>query len=367
MPSKITVCEQCGVGWITKGQRKWYPWCWHCGCAWGNAAASTSESEDSQVRAWPAKPAKARQIRQAQRAAEHQAAGQVTKPVFKALHKVWSTLPTEAKEAISKAGFAAKPSPPPGLPASGGQMKGGAGKGRVAFAVADGGGDSSQAEVVKSLYASASDAQRELLTQLGIAEPAEQPPDLAALCKQHISSLPEDIRKLVEEPPEKPPTPQEVMSEKSRQFKVATADLRDLIFKKSALQLRLNKHKDQYTSMLEDMQGINEKLDARQKEVSSLQLELQSSVNDAPAPEALPDAAEALVKQVEAMDVDQLEAYRKRLFEAFDEAAKRRRTEVPDQHSPPPSQAPPGQGLSNPQAEGGKRRSRSRGRSTQQG
>eukprot|EP00439_Symbiodinium_sp_Y106_P001442 s9743_g1.t1 len=159
-------------------------------------------------------------------------------------------------------------------------------------------------KAVKSLYASASDAQRELLTQLGIAEPAEQPPDLAALCKQHISSLPEDIRKLVEEPPEKPPTPQEVMSEKSRQFKVATADLRGLIFKKSALQLRLNKHKDQYTSMLEDMHGINEKLDARQKEVSSLQLELQSSVNDAPAPEALPDAAEALVKQVEAMDAD---------------------------------------------------------------
>ena len=112
MPSKITVCEQCGVGWITKGQRKWYPWCWHCGCAWGNAAASTSESEDSQGWAWPAKPAKARQIRQAQRAAEHHAAGQVTKPVFKALHRVWSTLPTEAREAISKAGFTAKPTPP---------------------------------------------------------------------------------------------------------------------------------------------------------------------------------------------------------------------------------------------------------------
>ena len=314
-----------------------------------------------------AKPAKARQIRQAQRAAEHHAAGQVTKPVFKALHRVWSTLPTEAREAISKAGFTAKPTPSPGLPASGSQIRGGAGRGRVAFVAADGGGDLSQAEAVKSLYASASDAQRELLTQLGIAEPAEQPPDLAALCKQHISSLPEDIRKLVEEPPEKPPTPQEVMSEKSRQFKVATADLRGLIFKKSALQLRLNKHKDQYTSMLEDMHGINEKLDARQKEVSSLQLELQSSVNDAPAPEALPDAAEALVKQVEAMDVDQLEACRKRLFEAFDEAAKRRRKEVPDQSSPPPSQAPTGQGSSNPEAEGDKPRSRSRGRGTQQG
>ena len=43
----------------------------------------------------------------------------------------------------------------------------------------------SQAEAVKSLYASASDAQRELLTQLGIAEPAEQPPDLAALASTH--------------------------------------------------------------------------------------------------------------------------------------------------------------------------------------
>ena len=33
---------------------------------------------------------------------------------------------------------------------------------------------------------------------------------------------------------------------------------------------------------------------------------------------------ETLVKQVEAMDVDQLEDYRKRFFEVFDEAAKRK-------------------------------------------
>ena len=366
MPSKITVCEQCGVGWITKGQRKWYPWCWHCGSAWGRAAASTSESEEAQAWTWPAKPAKSRQFRQAQRAAEHRAAGQVTKPVFRALHKVWSTLPMEAKEAISKAGFEAKPNPPPGLPAAGGQTQGGVAKGRVAF-VSEGGGDQSQAEAVKSLFASASEAQRELLTQPGFTAPAEPPLDLAALCKQHISSLPEDIRKLVEEPPEKPPTPQEVMSEKSKQFKVAAADLRDLIFKKSALQLRLNKHKEQYTSMLEDMQGINEKLDVRQKEVTSLQVELQSSVDATPGPEALPDATETLVKQVEAMDVDQLEDYRKRFFEVFDEAAKRRRTAEPAPTGPPPSQTIPGQGSTPSELEGGKPRSRSRGRGTQQG
>ncbi|CAE7709065.1 unnamed protein product, partial [Symbiodinium necroappetens] len=302
-------------------------------------------------------PLKARQIRQAQRAAEHHAAGQVTKPVFKALNRVWSTLPEEAKEAISKAGFEVKPSPPPGLPASGRQQRGGTGKGRVSFAV-EGSGDSGQAETVKSLFASASDAQRELLAQLGFVEPEEQPIDLTALCKQHISSLPEDIRKFVEEPPERPPTPQEVMSEKSRLFKVATTDLRDIIFKKSALQLRLNKHKEQYASMLEDMQSINEKLDARQKEVSSLQLELQSSVNASPAPEALPDAAEALVKQVEAMEVDQIDEYRKRIVLAFDEAAKRRRTDAPDNKPAPPSPAPPEQGPGQQEAsEGAKARS----------
>ena len=317
--------------------------------------------------AWPARPLKARQIRQAQRAAEHQVTGQVTKPVFKALNRVWSTLPEEARGAISKAGFEVKPSPPPGLPASGRQQRGGIGRGRVSFAV-EGSGEPGQAETVKSLFASASDAQRELLAQLGFVEPEEQPIDLAALCKQHISSLPEDIRKLVEEPPERPPTPQEVMSEKSRLFKVATADLRDIIFKKSALQFRLNKHKEQYATMLEDMQSINDKLDARQKEVSSLQLELQSSVNASPAPEALPDAADALIRQVEAMEVDQIDEYRKRIVLVFDEAAKRRRTDVPDQKNSPPSPVPPGQGPAQHEAEeGDKARSRSRGRGTQQG
>ena len=208
------------------------------------AAASTSESEEAQAWTWPAKPAKSRQFRQAQRAAEHRAAGQVTKPVFRALHKVWSTLPMEAKEAISKAGFEAKPNPPPGLPAAGGQTQGGVAKGRVAF-VSEGGGDKSQAEAVKSLFCLGFRGTARASHSAGILQPPVEPPlDLAALCKQHISSLPEDIRKLVEEPPEKPPAPQEVMSEKSKQFKVAAADLRDLIFKKSALQLRLNKHKE---------------------------------------------------------------------------------------------------------------------------
>ena len=98
-----------------------------------------------------------------------------------------------------------------------------------------------------------SDEQRELLISLGLKAPEEPQPDLTALCKQHISSLPEDTRKLLEDPPEKPPTPQEVMSETSKKFKIATAELRDLIFKKSALQLRLKRggrvHRSEFWSL----------------------------------------------------------------------------------------------------------------------
>ena len=170
----------------------------------------------------------------------------------RALATVWDALPGPAKQAIEQAGWQPRPpAPPPGLGGKGNQSKhegarqpkGGAGKGRGAGGVAEAGAAAAHAEATKSLFASVSDEQRDLLIQLGLKAPEEPQPDLTALCKQHISSLPEDTRKLVEDPPEKPPTPQEVMSETSKKFKIATAELRDLIFKKSALQLRLNKHK----------------------------------------------------------------------------------------------------------------------------
>ena len=95
--------------------------------------------------------------------------------------------------------------------------------------------------------------------------------------------------------------------------------------------------------MLDDMKAVNEKLDERQKLVSSLQLELQSSVAAAPVPDALPEAAEALAKQVEAMDVDQLDEYRQRMFEAIDEAVKRRRIAAPGPKPEVPNSGQQGQ------------------------
>ena len=170
----------------------------------------------------------------------------------------------------------------------------------------------------------------------------------------------------MDEPPEKPQTAQELMSEKSKKFKLATADLRDVIFKKSALQLRLNKHKELYAAMLEDMKSINEKLEDKQKAVSSLQIELQASVDVAQVPEALPEATEVLAKQIEAMEVEQLDEYRQRLLEVVDEAVKRRRTEPPTSTNPQPIPNPAGRGADQQAAEdAGENRSRSRGRCTQ--
>ena len=218
--------------------------------------------------------------------------------------------------------------------------------------------------MTKALFASVSDEQRELLIQLGLKAPAEPPPDLTALCKHHINSLPAAIRQLVEDPPEKPLTPQEVMSDKAKKFKIATAELRDLIFKKSSLQLRLDRHKEQFAKMLEDMKAVNESLDERQKMVSTLQVELQSSVAAAPAAEALPEAAEAFAKQVESMEVDQLDEYRQRMVDAIDEAVKRRRTEAPVRPTPAQTGPEPRKEVEEGEV---KSRSRSRGRGAQQG
>ena len=365
------VCKKCGPSsWIFQDRVGANPFCQKCGCQWPkqqtpkHSAVSGAEwaNRGDPNRVWKNKGPK-------------RAGNAPVGAAQRALVSVWDALPGPAKQAIEQAGWQPRPlESPPGLGGKGNQSaaevcrapKGGAGKGRGAVKAAESGNDEGHAEAVKSLFASASEEQRGLLTQLGLQEPAEAPPDLAALCKQHINSLPPDIRKLVDETPEKPQTAQELMSEKSKKFKLATADLRDLIFKKSALQLRLNKHKELYTAMLEDMKSINEKLEDKQKAVSSLQIELQASVDVAQVPEALPEATEVLAKQIEAMEVEQLDECRQRLFEVVDEAVKRRRTEPPASTNPQPSPNPAGRGAGQHAAEDtGENRSRSRGRSTQ--
>ena len=375
MSRAYLVCKHCGPSsWIFQDRVGSNPFCQKCGCQWPKvhrqqpSAVSGAEwaSRGAQPRVWKDKGPKVSRDR---------ASAAPVGAAQKALSQVWASLPVTAQQAIEKAGWQPRSlSPPPGLGGKGNrdqegkrQPKGGAGKGRGAVDVQEAGAES-RAEVTKALFASVSDEQRELLIQLGLKAPAEPPPDLTALCKHHInSSLPAAIRQLVEDPPEKPLTPQEVMSDKAKKFKIATAELRDLIFKKSSLQLRLDRHKEQFAKMLEDMKSVNESLDERQKLVSTLQVELQSSVAAAPTVEALPEAAEAFAKQVESMEVDQLDDYRQRMVDAIDEAVKRRRTEAPvrpERSAPVPTGQEPRKEVEEGEV---KSRSRSRGRGVQQG
>ena len=111
---------------------------------------------------------------------------------------------------------------------------------------------------------------------MGVEQPTQPTPDLTELCRQHIDALPESIKTLLEKQtePEKAPT----VTETSRKFKVATADLRELILKKSTLQLKINKTKAAYTDLLTEMQQLQETLSKQQQEVTALQQELQDRV-----------------------------------------------------------------------------------------
>ena len=73
MPSKFMVCEHCGIGWIYKSEKAWYPQCWYCARAWKAERAVQLQEDWSEWGLWGPKQRKRAQ-RQAQRAAEHQAA-----------------------------------------------------------------------------------------------------------------------------------------------------------------------------------------------------------------------------------------------------------------------------------------------------
>ena len=117
-----------------------------------------------------------------------------------------------------------------------------------------------------------------MLKLMGVEQPTQPTPDLTELCRQHIDTLPESIKLLLEKQnePERAPT----VTETSRKFKVATADLRELILKKSTLQLKINKTKTACTDLLLEMQQLQDTLSKQQQEVTILQQELQDRVQE---------------------------------------------------------------------------------------
>ena len=150
-------------------------------------------------------------------------------------------------------------------------------------------------ELVRSLWDSAEQDQRQVLEKLGLAPKPQPKTSLRELCKLHAPDLPKEIQDLLEEPPAPKPTVRQAVETANKQFKEATAKLREAIVQKSDLQSKVDKVKDQYMGLLRQLQDANEVIMKAQQLVQAKQTALQEAVRD-DLVEIEDETAEALKK-----------------------------------------------------------------------
>ena len=356
---KYHVCRSCEGDWCWERDLWRHTHCNVCGSqfprpktSWNKGAGKTRQWELE----WPALPNASQQRNWVSQSAKP------AKKVYGALNQVWNFIPEDAQQAIASAGFrvqldsnAAGPgnSKGNGKPSQGAKGEKGPGKGKgypPAKELAP-----AQVEIAKGLFESATEEQKDVLKLMGVEQPAQPTPDLTELCRQHIDALPESIKMLLEKQtePEKAPT----VTETSRKFKVAAADLRELILKKSTLQLKINKTKTTYTDLLTEMQQLQEVLSKQQQEVTALQQELQDRVQaEQPPPgPSLLQTLQDLGVQISDEQAAKLAGFRFQVAEAEDAKLPAESEKDP----PPPGnlptdmdlESPPGLQPSNPNKE----------------
>ena len=108
------------------------------------------------------------------------------------------------------------------------------------------------------------EALRSQLEAMGVkaAEPAP-PPDLPTLSKEHLQSLPTDLKEAVEKIVE----PQKSEPPLNQKVKQAVGTLKQLSEKKASIQVRADTVKQQYTQLLQDLKEIQAKIETAQKEL----------------------------------------------------------------------------------------------------
>lgn len=105
------------------------------------------------------------------------------------------------------------------------------------------------------------------LESLGIKPPEPNPePDLTDVLKENMSQLPTAVKELVEKITRPPPETERDMAQK---LKAQVSILRDLSHRKQVLQNKLDQAKKTYGDMLEEMKGIQTKLEAEQGALNS--------------------------------------------------------------------------------------------------
>ena len=214
-----------------------------------------------------------------------QQAGRPTGPrqegkIHRALHSLWEKFTPEVQQGLVAAGWKPKAEPkpeaPPGLPKVG--VTGHTGKGK---------GTGKQPELAEhdpahqALWESASAEQRAWLHQLGFQSPhPSEPSDLKTLIKAHMDQLPETLKQAIAslEPPEPVLSATQQVLSATKKFKSSTNELRQLIHKSAALQVKIDRAKAAYAGLLDQMKSVQTELADKQMEVAKLQKELESKV-----------------------------------------------------------------------------------------
>ena len=275
MSRPYVFCTKCQGSWLFADRLSAQPTCRLCGGRWSSHKDQPSPKTD---RVWKSQ----RSVRQTVPKQEGK--------IHKALHSLWDKFTPEVQQGLVAAGWKPKSEPsleaPPGLPKAGpvGHLGKGKGKGKLTDLIEHG-------PAHQALWASASQEQRALLLQLGFQSPhSSEPSDLKTLIKAHMDQLPESLKQAIAslEPPEPAPTVTEQVLSATKKFKASTNDLRQLIQKSAALQVKIDRAKAAYAELLEQMKTVQADLSEKQLEVTALQKDLESKIQPGAEEPSLP-------------------------------------------------------------------------------
>ena len=167
--------------------------------------------------------------------------------------------------------------------------------------------------VVTALFSQASEDVKAMLRKAGLVEPTPPGQSLEELCREHVETMPADIRKLLEEPGEIP-TQGEAITKAGAELKRATLFLKGRITSKVQLQQKLDKAKEAYSTLLQSMGALNTEIAEAQIQAQSAQTDLQQQVEAAPQDGGLPNLQHVLEQAGVAVTAEQVGAIRAHLL-----------------------------------------------------
>ena len=261
-------CPRCQDSWIFLDRIGKRPTCSYCGLQWSQKNLTREQKRWVQFQQWN-NDANYGWPPQNRYGGWNQAVREGSEPAADALEQVWDNIPRDAQILLEGAGWAPRPSPPPGLP----RAKGGKGKGKGKDKEAN----AARQEASKTLWSMANEEQQKLLQAAGVQQPVEEKPVLKELCQKFENSLPPELQEALKALAPKP-NPKKELQEADLEFKRATMDLRKLINKKAELQHEINTAKETYQKLLQSMQDLKAEEKTQQEKVQKLQKTLHERV-----------------------------------------------------------------------------------------